>query len=350
MATLYWIGTGSGSWHDPSKWSESSGGVSCGYAPNATTPVIFDAVAGVGTISIATTDAACASFDCSAITSPISIVSSTVSLYNYGALILNSQLTWTFTLTAYLYLKATSSVALTMNGATVNANRIYFDGVGGTWTNQDAANFGSTSLYLKNGTWNTNNQTITSTGSFVTETGTKVLTLGSSTFNIGVWYDAAPTNFTFNYNTSTVSISTSSISLIREIIFYNLTFVGVGTITAQAYLSYNITVSNILTITGNNSTNYRLLVASSVIGTQRTITVGSLVASNVDFRDIKIVQFNGGLDANEIDNLIIDIDSSSPWGGSDKTLYLKGSCAAPTGASAAAIISLQAKGVTVSTN
>lgn len=257
--------------------------------PSSTEPAILDANSGTGTITIATTDASCSSFDASAITSAITLTSSTVSLYNYGALILDSQLTWTFTLTAYLYLKATLSVALTMNSATFNGNKVYFDGIGGTWTNSDACNLGSSSIYLTNGTWNTNGQTITTTGSFNTASGTKVLTLGASTFNVGTWNNAVPTGLTITSagNTSTVNITATS-TLTGATTFYNLTFTGVAAITAAISLAADIAVSNILTITGNNATNYRLLVASSVIGTQRTIIAATLVASNVDFRDIKL--------------------------------------------------------------
>jgi hypothetical protein len=65
-------------------------------------------------------------------------------------------------------------------------------------------------------------------------------------------------------------------------------------------------------------------------------------------------QFNGavgyGLSATEVDNLLIDLDSTSPWSGSGKLLQLQGSHAPRTSASNAAVLSLQAKGVTVSTN
>ena len=64
--------------------------------------------------------------------------------------------------------------------------------------------------------------------------------------------------------------------------------------------------------------------------------------------------FNGatgyGLSTSEVDNLIIDLDATSPWSGSGKTLTLQGSHAARTSASNAAVASLQSKGVTVTTN
>ncbi len=64
--------------------------------------------------------------------------------------------------------------------------------------------------------------------------------------------------------------------------------------------------------------------------------------------------FNGAtgyaLSASEVDSLIIDLDATSPWAGSARTLTLQGSHAARTSASNAAVSSLQSKGVTVTTN
>ena len=58
----------------------------------------------------------------------------------------------------------------------------------------------------------------------------------------------------------------------------------------------------------------------------------------------------GGLSSTEIDNLIIDLDNGNTWGGSSRTLYLKGTNAARTSASDAAVASLVSKSVTVTTN
>ena len=60
----------------------------------------------------------------------------------------------------------------------------------------------------------------------------------------------------------------------------------------------------------------------------------------------------GGLGAVKCANLIIDLDSSSPWAGANKTLNLKGANASPYPSTAltSAIASLTAKGVTISTN
>lgn len=57
----------------------------------------------------------------------------------------------------------------------------------------------------------------------------------------------------------------------------------------------------------------------------------------------------GGLTSAKMDSLLIDLDKSA-WGTGTKTLTLQGTNAARTAASAAAVASLQAKGVTVLTN
>jgi hypothetical protein len=286
MADTKWTKGSGGNWNDAANWDNG--------VPDSSKNAIFDAAsfsADGNTVTINAANCACANLDFSAIDQTVTFANSTYTDFKvYGNLVLPAtKLTWSFTGTGYVTLAGTGSQTITTNGMTSNMNRLYFDGVGGTWTNQDAANFGSTSLYLKNGTWATNNQTITSTGSFVTEAGTKVLTLGSSTFNIGTWNNAVPTGLTITSagNTSTVNITAAS-TLTGATTFYNLTFTGTAAITAAVSLAADITVSNVFTPTGNNATDKRLLVASNTIGTQRTITTASISASNVDFRDIKL--------------------------------------------------------------
>lgn len=58
----------------------------------------------------------------------------------------------------------------------------------------------------------------------------------------------------------------------------------------------------------------------------------------------------GGLSGTEVDNLLIDIDASSPWAGTSKTFYVSGINGATSSASAAAKLSLAAKGVNVVVN
>lgn len=254
--------------------------------PSATENAIIDNNSGTGTLTVD------ADFNCNDLiatnTQALTISGSVYSIYCYGNKSLSSALTITLTGTSYFNMKAQAAKNITMNGCTPNLNRLYFDGVGGSWTNQDNCNVGSTSIYHANGEWVTNDKQINSNLYWVT-LGTKTLTLGSSHFKTGRW--AEESRFTtFNYGTSTVEITQNTLfSIYADRMFYNLIFTGVNTISASNQISNNLTVQNTLTLSGNNAQNYRLLVASTTIGTPRTITVnGSIVASNVDFRDITL--------------------------------------------------------------
>lgn len=281
MANRYWVYNG-GNINDTTHWSATSGGAGGASKPTLSDNVIFDANSFTLNAQVVTLNESfnCLSMDWTGITKTVTFSSSVYSLNIYGNLTLATNLTWLFTGTAYLNHKATGTV--TTNGITLNANRVYFDAAGITVMNGDAANYGVTSFYLTNGTWNTNGKTITSTGSFNTVAGTKTLTLGTSVFNIGTWTNAVPTGFTFNYNTSTVVITTASI-LTGITSFYNLTCSGVASLT----LANNITVTNALTLAGSSVSN-RLKILSSVAGTQRTVTVPAVgvIPSNLDVQDI----------------------------------------------------------------
>lgn len=285
MADTKWTKGSGGNWNDAANWDNG--------VPDSSKNAIFDAAsfsADGNTVTINAANCACANLDFSAIDQTVTFANSTYTDFKvYGNLVLPAtKLTWTFTGTGYCTLAGTGSQTITTNGMTSNMNRLYFDGVGGTWTNQDAMNVGSTSLRLVNGTWDTNNYDITSTGNFITEVGTKVLMLGSSVFTVLGILNNQNTNFTFTPETSTVVITGNS-NTIGNLTYYNLTIVGTADITANVMFGgSSCVVTNILTFTGSNATDKRLLVASNTIGTQRTITAASISASNVDFRDIKL--------------------------------------------------------------
>ncbi len=260
-------------------------------APTSAINAIFDANSGSGTITI-NANFACKDLTVSNLSGALTLSSSVFTFSCFGNLVLpTSNLTITLTGTSYWYMKATTSVQITMGATTGRSfNRLYFDGVGGTWTLQDEMNVGitTTQIYLVNGELDTNGKT-TTINALGTATGTKILTLRNSLFIIGAngFANSAPTGFTFNYNTSNVRLlNNGGISGINT--FYNLEIIGASSITANCTLFNNQTITGILTLTGNNSTNFRLLVVSYTIGTPRTITVnGTIVVTNgVDFRDI----------------------------------------------------------------
>lgn len=304
----YWVG-GSGNWSDASYWSDSDSGIGGFSVPTSTDNVFFSAgsFSADGAIVTLDTIANTASLDFSGIDQAVIFSSSVNSINIYGALILpETNLTWTFTGTAYVYLKATTSVNITMGETSGrNFNRLYFDGVNGMWTSQDEMNIGGNIIHA-NGTWNTYDNTVTISGNYSTATGTKTLTLGSSVFTILGW-EAYNTGFTFNSQNSTVRITGSNnfrltygsyswnnviftncdnVGINWPQTFVNLTCIGSNSVTSKIYTYNNLTITGTLTLTGYNATNSRLLVAPNVVGSARTLTAANIVASNVDFRDI----------------------------------------------------------------
>jgi hypothetical protein len=185
MASRYLVAGAGGTknWSDTSIWSATSGGSTGETAPTLNDAVIMDAASLSGTL-VLTLDAAsaCASLDSSALDNICTITGSVYTFSIYGSLTehaTNSR--YNFTGTSYFYYKGTGTI--TTNGNTYHTwNRLYIDGSGITVTNGDDCNLGVTSIYLTNGSWDTNGKEITITN-FRLDVGTKTLTLGASTFN-----------------------------------------------------------------------------------------------------------------------------------------------------------------------
>jgi hypothetical protein len=278
MANNLWINTLGGDSNVAGSWS-------LGHVPDNTEDVIIDAAsfAADGKVINIAANFECKSFDCSAADQLFTISSAVYTFSVYGAFTGSNKLTMTLTGTSFFYCKGTGT--FTQGSATLNLNQWHVNQAGITVTSGDNFSIGATAIYLTNGTWDQAGKTITSTGSFITATGTKTLTSGAGTFNIGIWNNAAPTNFTFTSTNGTVNITTTS-TITGATTFYNLTLTGVSAITAQISLAANITVSNVFTPTGINAQEKRILIASNTIGTPRTITAASVTETNCDYRDI----------------------------------------------------------------
>jgi hypothetical protein len=277
---------GTKNWSDTSIWSASSGGATGETAPTLNDAVIMDAASLSGAL-ILTLDAAsaCASLDSSALDNTCTITGAVYSLSLYGSLTENATYSaYNFTGTSNLYFKG--SATITTNGKAAHTlNRVLIDGSGITVTLADDCHFENVTVYLANGTFNTNGKTFWSLF-IIMQAGTKTLTLGASTINIFYFYNNEPANFTFNYNTSTV-IFTGNCEMTGTNTFYNLSIIGQNIITANFTDYGTITVNNVLTITGYNATTARHLIKSNTISTPRTITCnGTTNITNCDFRDI----------------------------------------------------------------
>lgn len=305
MAARYWVG-GTGNWNDINHWSTTSGGIGGASVPTMDDDVIFDNNSGTGTITVNTT---ANMRDCTfAQTQLIKLANAAYPFNIFGSWTLcsNNYLNTSFTGTGYVYLKATTSVNITSNGCTMAWNRLYFDGVGGTWTNQDDMNIGGSPTYISKGTWSTNNKTI-SFGSITNSALDIVFTInfGSSIINArnGLIFAASVPNLIINAGTSIINITGDWCSgAWKNYNTINYTkgtypYAGVTNFICNNFYHKNINsfstisgdfiVNNNLVFEGDDSTTKRTLIASSVIGVPRTITCnGTITASNVDFRDI----------------------------------------------------------------
>jgi hypothetical protein len=188
---------------------------------------------------------------------------------------------------------------------------------GGTVQLADALNVGSNSLIISAGTFSTQNYNVSAGVLSSANSEIRTINLGSSTVTLssasGTTF-AITINLTLNAGTSLI-VFTSSAAGTRLVsssaTFYDVSFTGTtpnitvaiagsGTyrnlsFTApsttgliQYTLSANSTITGTLTCAGATVIR-RILLRSSVLGTQRDLTVGTLVATDCDFRDIDIL-------------------------------------------------------------
>jgi hypothetical protein len=320
--TAYWIG-GTGNWLDNTHWSLSSGGSAVSGSPQSTNSVIFDANSNVGTGAFTVTANSgasgavpyinCNSFSTSSLDGVMTLAPISYGTINiYGSLTLpSSNFVNAFTGVATIKFASTSTGnTITTGGNSLNCG-VIFNGVGGGWTLTDTLTYGS--ITVTAGTFNTGNQTLTSTGGRpdFTSTGALVraINLGSSTV-LTYGMTISGTNLTFNAGTSQINLgATNAWGVGIPLTFYNFTCLGpmapqTGNILSQAHTFYNFTltaptstgistvlVSANITIngtfaSGGATVTNRVLLTSDTVGTARTLTAAAVSLSNVDFQDI----------------------------------------------------------------
>lgn len=298
---------------DTSNWSYESGGATGAPVPTSSESCYFDSNSfATGCTVTVNADFSCLAMDWTGLDQTVTLSSSVYDVYVYGALTFPaSNLTVTFTGTAYWYLKATTSVNITMGATTGRTlNALYFDGVGGTWTSQDDMNIGSAIVYVFAGTWNTGGHTMTF-GNIRRQYQTVNpfnINLSSSIVNITSKFEfASGSNLSLDAGVSTINISGGWQVYWGSFTYYNIVCsatmheTGVGSPTMQNFtyspsaagsfgIGGNITVNGEFTITGANSTNSRAIFRSSILGTAYTVTcngtANATTITNCDFRDI----------------------------------------------------------------
>lgn len=328
-----------GNWSADATWSTSSGGAADTTVPTSSDDVKLDANSGTVTCDTATSSAK--SLDCTGFTGSL-ITASSKDIQLYGDLTFVSGMTYS----GVGMIQFNASANVTTAGKSIYT--FYMSGNGITVTLQDDLTVGGT-LYVMRGTFNTNNKNITT--QFFNSSGslTRTINLGSSNITVNgsgtAWECLTSTNMTLDAGTSTINFTNGSASVIANLggigyTYYDINctnaadmimgqsftschnFTRTGTASVSCGLRFDagtFKVTGTLTLAGNSSLN-RLLVYGVSLGTARTITNtgASVVASNVDFRD---VTFSDAVDLSAITggsgdcggNTNITFTSASNW-------------------------------------
>jgi hypothetical protein len=321
--TLYWVG-GTGNWSSTTKWDTTSGGGGGAAIPTSLDAVIFNsasnATAYTATIDAGVPLARCASFTMAGpLTGNVTFAGSVGIAFHGNVSFAATGITRTYT--GGMQWAGNGSYTFTTNGLTLLSNTTV-TGIGSTWTLGSPVIFGGATITLTvtYGTFttsasnhsvqvgaissnNTNIRTISLNGSAVT-----LAITGTGT----VWNFATATNLSFNAGTSTISsvapapifngggqtfnnvsftnaaatsIIINGANTLNTLSFTGRTSVGINAITFNA----NQTI-NTLTLNAGAASAFRTFLASDIIGTTRTLTVGTLTAgaADIDFRDITI--------------------------------------------------------------
>lgn len=239
------------------------------------------------------------------------------SLSVYGSFSLNTGTVWTNSGTLTFASTSTGNT-ITTNGTSLNL--VTFNGVGGEWTLGSALTVAATySITVSAGSVNSGNYSI-STPQFISSgSSVKSISFGSSTITIsGALSNAidfsGATNLTVNAGTSQINLTgngagissnnitfynvsytntapTNILSITGSNTFNNLSLAARSTVGLSSFsISDNQTIST-LTLNPGTTASCRTMLFSSVFGTTRTLTVGSLAsgAADYDFRDMAVV-------------------------------------------------------------
>ncbi|MFN8305193.1 MAG: gliding motility-associated C-terminal domain-containing protein [Ferruginibacter sp.] len=233
---LYWIGN-SGNWNDGNHWSLTSGGAPSGCSPSPVDNVFFDAnsfsLAGqTTTINIAT--AYCRDMNWTGVTNNPTLGGTfTSQLKIYGSLTLAAAMSQFFQGQVFFESDAPGNTITSSGKSFLNA--VTFNGSGGSWTLQDPLTCTNT-LFLNNGTLNSNNQPVTASTFNSSGTAPRTLNMGASVFTLTsptFWNVNTSAGLTLNSGTSlinsTVNGNTAASFLGGGLAYYDLNFSGATT-------------------------------------------------------------------------------------------------------------------------
>jgi hypothetical protein len=300
---------GTGNWSDD-QWSDTSGGSpNTDFFPLAQDTAVFDESTTAGTHTMNAAIPYTGTVDMSARTTAL-----TLSLGSSQTVFGN----WTFgsgiTISGAqtLNFNGRNTQVITSAGKTFSGF-ITVNSLGGTVELADALNIGTQNLNVTNGTFDTKGYSVTAGVLSSSNSNVREIKLGASTVTLsGNVTFTTSTNLTLDAGTSTI-VQSAVVPTFNggNQNFYNVSFTnpvngGFAIKINQSNTFNNISVTGpssgslrILefyddqTITGSLTASAvsiirRIMLRSGVVGTTRTLTVGTLSADNCDFRDITI--------------------------------------------------------------
>lgn len=309
--TVYWNLGGTSATLVADAWAATSGGaVSTNNFPLAQDTAVFDNSSTVPTGNIITSGLIpyIGTIDMSSRTTAIRFQTAATSFDIYGNWISGSGTT--ISDTGILTFSGRNTQTITSAGKSFSGG-LTVDTYGGSVELADALNIGSNTLTVTNGTFDTKNYAVTAGSLSSSNSNVRAIKFGSSTLNFSnttaINFSTA-INLVFEAGTSTIQHNHAGAAVFSGggQTFYNLIFTSANqnthtingtnifnnvTVTApsaglmQLSLSANQTINGTLTVAGATPTR-RIFVRSSTLGTPRTLTVGTLSATDCDFRDI----------------------------------------------------------------
>lgn len=297
MADKYAVAAG-GNWSAAATWSLSDGGAGGAGAPSASENAYFSNQSGSVVVDATAT---CLDIDFTKGTGYAGTFSGSAALNISGSITLRSGMTRTYNGAIGLVATATGKT-IQSNGVAL-ASGITCNSSTGGWTLSDAI---STTGSISVGAGNFNTAGFAVACAAFSASGTSTLTLGASVLTLTaswtmvatVTFSGASSTITVGsnsnfggggktYGTVTLTAGQLSNTMTGANSFTNLSLLNTAAKTTGWSTDSNISVSGTLRYLGNSVLN-RILISSSVVGTARTISVGTIdpTSNFVDFRDI----------------------------------------------------------------
>lgn len=312
--TVYWNLAGAQNW-SANGWAPTSGGTpNTDNFPLAQDTAVFDNTGSVtGTITMNTAIPYTGTVDMSGRTSAMTLSVGAFTIYGDWKNGSGTTLPGTGTLT----FSGRNTQTITSAGKAFNGG-VTVDTYGGSVELADALDISPSfgALTITNGAFDTKNFNVTASGLASNNSNVRTIALGSSTLTMvgsSAINFASAVNLTFSAGTSQVNCTLNGIINFQGggQTFYNVSFTFAQTSAAVITVSQantftgltftapsgaglqavafaaNQTITGTLTVSGATPVR-RIFVRSDTLGTQRTLSVGTLSATDCDFRDTAI--------------------------------------------------------------